>query len=67
MWCENVVLYNSFTCNCLVFPAMFAEKDAFFPLYIFAFIVLDSLTTYIWIYFGAFCSVSLSCVSVFVL
>ena len=57
-WCEGVFWLHWFTCNCPAFPTSLAEETVFSPF---------CLTTGVWVYFWAFCSVPLSHVSVFVL
>ena len=54
-------------CSCPVFPAPSIVETVFSPLYILASLIADYLTVSVWVYIWTLYSVSLICVSIFVL
>lgn len=60
---NSVSSVSRFMC-CPVVPVPFAEETIFPPLYYFCSFAKINLTIFMWVYFWAFCSVPLICLSI---
>lgn len=60
-WCQTVVRFHSFECDCPVLPTPFIEVTVLSPLHILGSSVVNELTTYAWVYFWAPDSGPLTC------
>ena len=59
-----MIEFHFFACSCPDLPTPFVEEAIFKPFYAFAPFLEYWLTIETWVYFWAFCSVTLICVSV---